>query len=147
MKKILILMTVLCLSLSTVVFAEPSNIDVPYFAKETVTIVENIVLMPFRLIRDIFDPPPSRPVMVVPYSQAPVVYGSAPAPIPVSQVSAPAAPPDQNKNTVEITIPNGNGSYMSVTLRKTDKGFLGPQGEFYPDRPTDQQLKERYAQK
>jgi hypothetical protein len=60
--------------------------------------------------------------------------------------SAPSQPAPAN-NPMEINIPNGDGSYTSVTLTKTDKGFLGPQGEFYADHPTEEQLKTRYCKK
>ena len=50
-------------------------------------------------------------------------------------------------DAVETYIPNGNGSFTVVTLRKTEKGFLGPQGEFYADHPTEEQLKTRYCKR
>ena len=50
-------------------------------------------------------------------------------------------------DTFDIQIPNGNGSFTLVRLVKTKDGFLGPQGEFYPDHPTIEQLKERYVKK
>jgi len=50
-------------------------------------------------------------------------------------------------DTFDIHIPNGDGSFTLVRLKKTEKGFLGPQGEFYPDHPSIDQLKERYVKK
>lgn len=50
-------------------------------------------------------------------------------------------------NSYEIQIPNANGSYTLVVLKKTDKGFVGPQGEIYPEHPTVEQLKAMYAKK
>jgi len=47
----------------------------------------------------------------------------------------------------EIQIPNANGSYTLVVIRKTEKGFVGPQGEIYPEHPTVEQLKQMYAKK
>jgi hypothetical protein len=79
------------------------------------------------------------PIAVAP-SVAPV---QAPAPAPVVQQPAANEPSD----AVETYIPNGNGSFTVVTLRKTEKGFLGPQGEFYADHPTEEQLKARYCKK
>ena len=50
-------------------------------------------------------------------------------------------------DTYDIYIPNQNGSFTLVTLKKTEKGFLGPQGEFYPEHPTVEQLKALYGKK
>ncbi len=82
------------------------------------------------------------------------------APIASPATSAPAQPAlaanvsnamvkaeEPNHDVYDIYIPNGNGSYTSVTLKKTEKGFLGPQGEFYADHPTVEQLRERYIKK
>ena len=48
-------------------------------------------------------------------------------------------------DTFDVQIPNGNGSFTLVRLTKTKDGFLGPQGEFYQDHPTIEQLKARYV--
>ena len=88
---------------------------------------------------------------------APPVAPAVPV-VPVSPVSSANLPPQPalyanakeesvNRDVYEIYIPNGNGSYTSVTLRKTEKGFLGHQGEFYTDHPTTEQLTERYTKK
>jgi hypothetical protein len=79
------------------------------------------------------------------------------APTPTAALGTPAVAPhpalyekakeETGKDVYEIYIPNGNGSYTSVTLRKTEKGFLGPQGEFYQDHPTVEQLRARYTKK
>ena len=47
--------------------------------------------------------------------------------------------------TITIYVPNYNGSYTSVTLAKYNGGYVGPQGEFYPVRPTVEQLRMLYA--
>ena len=87
-------------------------------------------------------PAVAAPIAVAP-SVAPV---QAPAPTSVSQ--QPVAPTaNEPSDAVETYIPNGNGSFTVVTLRKTEKGFLGPQGEFYADHPTEEQLKARYCKK
>ncbi len=87
--------------------------------------------------------PPVAPPMI---AQSPVA--AAPAAAPAASQSAVANPaPDTNRDVYDIYIPNGNGSYTSITLRKTEKGFLGPQGEFYVDHPTVEQLRERYTKK
>jgi len=89
------------------------------------------------------------PALAAPIAAAPSVapvQQQAPVPAPIAQqpaVAVASAPSD----AVETYIPNGNGSFTVVTLRKTDKGFLGPQGEFYADHPTEEQLKARYCKK
>jgi hypothetical protein len=88
------------------------------------------------------------PAIAAPMAAAPSVAPQvqAPAPAPIAQPSAaPAA--NEPSDAVETYIPNGNGSFTVVTLRKTEKGFLGPQGEFYADHPTEEQLKARYCKK
>ncbi|MDD5085240.1 MAG: DUF6515 family protein [Candidatus Omnitrophica bacterium] len=104
------------------------------------------------------------------YAPAPAGYMVVTAPataVPVAVPTAtPAAPPvssqaassgatsaatkaeDKSDTTAfEIYIANDNGSYTLVTLRKTDKGFVGPQGELYPNHPTVEELKARYTKK
>ena len=87
-------------------------------------------------------PAVAEPIAVAP-SVAPV---QAPAPAPIAQQST-VSVANQPSDAVETYIPNGNGSFTVVTLRKTEKGFLGPQGEFYADHPTEEQLKARYCKK
>lgn len=48
-------------------------------------------------------------------------------------------------NSYDIYIPNHNGSYTLVTLKKISKGFQGPKGEIYPEHPTLEQLKAMYG--
>lgn len=94
--------------------------------------------------------PPVMPAMPQsappPYVAAPPV-AAAPVAASVNTVNAPAQTEESKRDVYDIYIPNGNGSYTSVTLRKTEKGFLGPQGEFYADHPTVDQLRERYIKK
>ena len=88
-------------------------------------------------------PPAIATPMVAAPGAAPV---QTPVPAPISQQTvAPAA--NEPSSAVETYIPNGNGSFTVVTLQKTEKGFLGPQGEFYADHPTEDQLKARYCKK
>lgn len=154
MKKTFVILLILCLPLSGLAWADSGSSSGPvYFLNETAVIIADIVLFPFRLIRDIFDPQPlpPRPVMMAyPYSPyvAPTVVAApsmvpaaAPAVAPSAPVAALASDP------LEVSIPNGDGSYTSITLTKTDKGFMGPQGEFYADHPTEEQLKARYMKK
>lgn len=42
-------------------------------------------------------------------------------------------------------IPNANGSTTRVTLIKSRDGYVGPEGEFYPTKPTPEQLEQMYS--
>jgi len=86
------------------------------------------------------------PVVVAPAAAPAVAQVQAPTPAPIAQQPA-AQTANQPSSAVETYIPNGNGSFTVVTLQKTDKGFMGPQGEFYADHPTEEQLKARYCKK
>lgn len=92
------------------------------------------------------------PPAYAPQTITPVIAQSTvlPAPQPAAAVpqvqAAPAAPAENpsNLDTIEIHLPNGDGTFTLIKLKQTATGFLGPQGEFYPDHPTVDQLKERY---
>ena len=76
-------------------------------------------------------PPPmvvAQPVMVQPEA-APVVM----------QAQA------QNPGDFTVNIPSSRGGWISVTLRRKGNGFVGPQGEYYPENPTVEQLKVLYG--
>lgn len=45
---------------------------------------------------------------------------------------------------VQIHKKNGQGT-VDVILKKRDQGFIGPQGEFYPEMPTPSQLADVYG--
>ena len=47
---------------------------------------------------------------------------------------------------VTIYIPNGSGGYTAVNLKKAGDGYMGPQGELYPEHPTVEQLQTLYGQ-
>ncbi len=49
--------------------------------------------------------------------------------------------------SVTVNIPNAQGGFTAVVLKKSGSGFLGPQGEFYPEFPKVEQLKLMYASK
>ena len=83
------------------------------------------------------------PVAYVPVSAPAVTSSYATQSVASSQPSATASVND----SFDIHIPNGNGSFTLVTLQKTEKGFMGPQGEFYADHPTEDQLRTRYCKK
>ena len=44
-------------------------------------------------------------------------------------------------DTMVVYVPNTNGSYTKVALQKIADGYIGPQGEYYPEHPTVAQLR------
>ena len=50
-------------------------------------------------------------------------------------------------DTVVINVPNDNGSYTPVTLRRMGGSYVGPRGEYYITLPTVDQLKAVYGLK
>ena len=80
------------------------------------------------------------------YKPCPSGYIVVPQPVvvanPAPVFSAPAQVPGQ---TVTINVPNYNGSYTSITLVRRGSGYVGPQGEYYPDHPTVEQLRVLYG--
>ena len=94
-----------------------------------------------------FRPAPSGYVVV----PAPVVVQQA-APVVVQQVApVVVAPPastvvaTEGSSVVTVNIPNAKGSYTPVTLSRSGTGFLGPQGEYYPEFPKVEQLRLMYG--
>jgi len=101
--------------------------------------------------------PPSTTV-VVPAAQAPtttVVVQSSDDKQAATETAA-ATPQTKTATTsvatadpgkYDVYLSNGNGTFTVIPLTKTATGFLGPQGEFYSDHPTLEQLNERYMKK
>jgi hypothetical protein len=52
---------------------------------------------------------------------------------------------EKTGDTVTVNIPEPNGEHTPVKLIKTEKGYVGPQGEFYPDHPTVAEFKALYG--
>jgi hypothetical protein len=48
-------------------------------------------------------------------------------------------------DTATVNVPNENGSYTAVVLKRSGNGFVGPQGEYYDQVPTVYQLKAMYG--
>lgn len=48
-------------------------------------------------------------------------------------------------NTETIWITNSNGSQIPVRLVKDGPAYIGPRGERYPSRPTEEQLRQVYG--
>lgn len=49
------------------------------------------------------------------------------------------------ERTIVINVPNHNGSYTPIALRKSGRGYIGPQGEYYHGNPTVAQLAALYG--
>ena len=90
-------------------------------------------------------------VVPAPVMAAPVVV-TAPTvaqpfvtvPVESANVVQPVAPTTQGESII-VNIPNYKGSYTPVTLTRSGTGFVGPQGEYYPEFPKIKQLKEIYG--
>ncbi len=50
-----------------------------------------------------------------------------------------------NQDDLTINIPNSQGGFTPVTLKRSGNGFLGPQGEYYSEFPKVAQLKTMYV--
>ena len=46
---------------------------------------------------------------------------------------------------ITLNIPNAAGGYSAVLVKRSGKGFIGPQGEFYPEFPKVSVLKVIYG--
>ena len=68
-----------------------------------------------------------------------------PAPGAVIANTPAAEPTGMPNDAFMINIPNAKGTYTPVTLRRSGTGFIGPQGEFYPEFPRVEQLKLMYG--
>ena len=66
----------------------------------------------------------------------------------IEQVEVVQAQPVQQvveQGTFPVNIPNGNGSYTTVVIKRSGNGYVGPQGEFYASFPSVVQLRAMYA--
>ncbi len=52
---------------------------------------------------------------------------------------------DAAQDSFTVNIPNNNGGFTPVIIKKSGSGYTGPQGEFYPDFPKIAQLKAMYG--
>lgn len=81
------------------------------------------------------------PVMTQPIVVAPEIA----QPVVVTTQATVAEPQAQTSGMVTVNIPNSRGGYTSVTLKKHGNGYIGPQGEYYAENPTVDQLKTLYG--
>lgn len=62
-----------------------------------------------------------------------------------TQLQADSAYALQSANTVVINVKNSNGSLTPVTLHRQGNVYVGPRGEYYPQLPTEEQLRPVYG--
>lgn len=55
--------------------------------------------------------------------------------------------PATQQDIFTVNIPNSKGGYTPVALKRVKGGFTGPQGEFYQEFPSVEQLKVMYGNK
>ena len=86
------------------------------------------------------------------YQYTPRGYLIVPQPIvtvvsaPSTAVILPAASDVQRQDDIfTVNIPNRDGSYSPITIKRTGNGFIGPQGELYSEFPKVEQLKVMYG--
>jgi len=80
---------------------------------------------------------------------APIPPDYIDGPLVLHEVTGPALPvlalsPAQ---TVQMTvnIPNSRGGYNAVVIKKSGDGYIGPDGEYYPEFPKIFQLQMKYG--
>jgi hypothetical protein len=56
-------------------------------------------------------------------------------------------PPQQVQplGVLTINVPNSRGGYTAVNLSRSGGGYVGPQGEYYPNTPSVEQLRALYG--
>jgi hypothetical protein len=54
---------------------------------------------------------------------------------PTSEISPVQITPTEMNDDITLNIPNATGGYSAVLIKKSGKGFIGPQGEFYSEFP------------
>jgi hypothetical protein len=70
-----------------------------------------------------------------------------PEPVIVEQHAAATLPTTTySGDTVTVNVPNANtAGYTAVVLKRSGNGFVGPQGEYYDEVPSVEQLQVMYA--
>jgi len=55
------------------------------------------------------------------------------------------ATPATEADSFTVNVPNNKGGYTAVFLKKSGNGYIGPQGEYYPEFPKVYQLQKMYG--
>ena len=100
---------------------------VPYYYSD------NYYYQPYPYGGYVVVPPPvlAQPIVVAPQA--------------TTTTAAIAQPQPQAQEETTINIPNARGGYTAVALKRAGAGYVGPQGEYYSDNPTVEQLKVLYG--
>jgi len=75
----------------------------------------------------------------------PVAGGYRVVNMPVEESQVVAVPSEKPQDSFTVNIPNGHSGYTTVILKRSGQGYVGPQGEFYPEFPKIEQLRAMYA--
>ncbi len=64
-------------------------------------------------------------------------------------VASPVGPPvsagTDTADSFTINVPNDKGGYTTVVLKRSGNGYIGPQGEYYPEFPKVSKLQVMYG--
>jgi hypothetical protein len=63
----------------------------------------------------------------------------------VSVVSAVPFPVSAAEQSFTVYVPDSKSGYTAVAIKRSGNGFIGPQGEFYPEFPKVEQLRVMYS--
>jgi hypothetical protein len=74
-----------------------------------------------------------------------VYYRRCPTGYVVVQSPTVMLPQGTSRETVIVNVPTASGMPIAITLVRYPNGYVGPQGEFYPELPTADQLRYRYG--
>jgi hypothetical protein len=55
------------------------------------------------------------------------------------------SPEVRTGDTFTVNVPNAKGGYTAIRLNRSGSGYIGPQGEYYPEFPKVEQLRAMYA--
>jgi hypothetical protein len=66
-------------------------------------------------------------------------------PVTIVQPATISTPEVGGADSFTINIPNNNGGYTAVTLKRSGNGYIGPQVEFYPEFPKVSHLQVIYG--
>ncbi|MBF0387430.1 MAG: hypothetical protein HQL20_06195 [Candidatus Omnitrophica bacterium] len=81
------------------------------------------------------------------YTQIPQGYRVVQPPAPVvvePTIVAVNSVPEPVSQDFTVNIPDKKGKYVTVVIKRSADGFIGPQGEFYPEFPKVAQLQAMY---
>ena len=82
------------------------------------------------------------------YDYTPQGYVMVAPPVATTVVATPQVLVTQTQvvdDVITLNIPNDKGGYSAVVIKRSGNGFVGPQGEFYPEFPKVSQLKIMYG--